>query len=68
MTNAIVIQDGPLDSTNPGVAGGAIEAFDADAGLLRRYHKVMDVVGDTGSGTAIHQDVIRIRVKDSSVG
>jgi hypothetical protein len=69
MANAIVVQNGPLDCTSPGIAGGAIETFDADAGLLGWFHKIIEeVVGDTGSSASIHQDVIRVRVKDGAVG
>jgi hypothetical protein len=68
MANAMVVQNGPLDCTNPGIAGGAIETFDADAGLLGWFHKSIEIVGDTGSSASIHQDVIRIRVKDGAVG
>jgi hypothetical protein len=60
MANAIVVQNGPLDCTNPGIARGAIETFDADAGLLGCFHKIIEVVGDTGSSASIHQDVIRV--------
>jgi hypothetical protein len=67
MTNAIVVQNGPLDCTNSGIAGGAIETFDADAGLLGWSHKINEVDGDTGSSASIHQDVIRVRVKDGAV-
>mgnify|MGYP000450184727 CR=1 FL=1 len=68
MANAIVINNGPLDCINPDIAGGAVEAFDADVGLLGRCHKVIEVVSDTGSSPTIYQDVIRVRVKDCAMG
>jgi hypothetical protein len=68
VANAFVINDGPLECTNPGIAQGAIEAFDADVGLLGWCHKIVEVVGDTGSSPTIYQDVIRVRVKDCAMG
>jgi hypothetical protein len=67
MANPIVINNGPLDCTNPGIARGAIEAFDADVGFLGWRHKIAEVVGDTGNSSTIHQDDIRVRVKDCAV-
>jgi hypothetical protein len=51
MANAIIIQDGPLDCNNPGIAGGVTETFDVDAGLQGWSDKVIEIVGDTDNGT-----------------
>jgi hypothetical protein len=45
MLDSLIIQDGPPDSTNPGSAVGAIEAFDADVGSGRRLDEVGKAVG-----------------------
>jgi hypothetical protein len=68
MTDAIIIQDGPLDCASPGIPGDAIETFDAGPGLLGWSDKVIEIVGDTGSSTTIHQDIIRVRVNAGAVG
>ena len=68
MASAIIIQYGPLDSTNPGSAGIPIEAFDADGSLGGRCNKIVETVGDAGSSSPVHQYVIGVRVKYCAMG
>ena len=68
MANAMIIQNGPLDSTNAGSAGSSIEAFDADGSLGGWGNKIIETVGDAGSSSPIDQYVIGIRVKNCAMG
>jgi hypothetical protein len=68
MASAIIIQYGPLDSTNPGSAGIPIEAFDADDSLGGRCNKIVKIVADAGSSSPVHQYVIGVRVKYCAMG
>jgi hypothetical protein len=51
MASAIIIQYGPLDSTNPGSAGIPIEAFDAYGSLGGRCNKIVETVANAGSSS-----------------
>ena len=68
MANALIIQNGPLDSTNPGSAGSSIEALDANGSLGGWCNKIVETVGDASSSSTIHQDIIRVRVKNCTMG
>ena len=57
MSDSLMVQDRPPDSTNPGSAVGAIETFDADVGSGRRLDEVGKAVGDTSRSSPIKQDV-----------
>jgi hypothetical protein len=57
MSDSLIIQDRPPDSTNPGSAVGAIETFNANVGSGRRRDEVVKVVGDTSWSSPINQDV-----------
>ena len=68
MANALIIQNGPLDSTNPGIAGSSIEALDANGSLGGWCNKIVETVGDACSSSTVHQYVIRVRVKNCAMG
>ncbi len=50
MRLASVIQDRPTDSTNLSGSGGTVETFNSNSGGLRRCHKIIQGIGDTGGG------------------
>jgi hypothetical protein len=57
MADSLIFKDRPPNSTNPGSAVGAIEAFDANIGSGRRLDKIGKAVGDTSCSCPINQDV-----------
>jgi hypothetical protein len=60
MPDSLILKDRPPNSTNPGSAVGAIEAFVADVGSGRRLDEVGKAVGDTSCSSPINEDVKRI--------
>ena len=68
MANTLIIQNGPLDSTNPGIAGSSIEALDANGSLGGCGNKLVETVGDAGSSSTVHHYVIRVSAKDCAMG
>ena len=60
MSDSLIVKDRPSNSTNPGSAVGAIEAFDADVGSGRRLDEICKAVGDTSCSSPINQDVKEI--------
>ena len=61
---ARVIQNVPKDSANFCGAGGSVETLHPNRRAGGGFDKIMETVGDTGSGTSINKDVERIRVKN----
>jgi hypothetical protein len=54
MPDSLIVKDRPSNSTNPGSAVGAIEAFDANVGSGRRLDEVGKAVGYTSCSSPIH--------------
>jgi hypothetical protein len=61
---AKVIKDVPNDGANFGGAGDAVEAFDANKRYLRGHDKIQKGIRDAQHGTAIDQNVKRVRMED----
>jgi hypothetical protein len=57
MPDSLIVKDRPPNSTNPGSAVGAIEAFDVDVGSSRRLDEMYKAVGDTSCTSPINQVV-----------
>jgi hypothetical protein len=56
-SDSLIVKDRPPDSTNPGSAVGAIEAFDATVGSGSRLVEVGKALEDTSCSSPINQDV-----------
>jgi hypothetical protein len=67
MSDSLIVKDRPPDSSNPGSAVGAIEAFDADVGSGRRHDEICKAVGDTSCSSPINQDVKGIRIEKGAM-
>jgi hypothetical protein len=52
-----IVKDHPLNRAHFGRTGSVIETLNTNARCLRWCHKIIQVVGDARSSTAINQDV-----------